>query len=54
MTGLGVMLMVMLAPYRFMRVVRVDVVLYGVLVVYMGLLGYEFWMLRKLIGLIDL
>jgi len=54
MTGLGVMLMVMLAHYRFMRVVRVDVVLYGVLVVYVGLLGYEFWMLRELIDLTDL
>ena len=54
MTGLGVMLMVMLAHYRFMRVVRVDVVLYGVLVAYMGLLGYEFWMLRELIDLTDL
>jgi hypothetical protein len=54
MTGLGVLLMVMLARYRFMRVVRVETVLYGVLVAYMSLLGYEFWMLRKLIGLIDL
>jgi hypothetical protein len=51
MTGGGVMLMVSLARYRFMRVVRVDVVLYAVLVSYVGLLGYEFWMLRRLVDI---
>ena len=54
MTGLGVMMMVALARYRFMRVVRVDVVMYAVLVVYLGLLSYEYWMLGKLINLSDL
>jgi hypothetical protein len=54
LTGLGVLMMVLLARYRFMRLVRVDTVLYGVLVVYMGLLGYEFWMLRALFDLVDL
>lgn len=49
MTGSGVMLMVFLARYRFMRVVRVEVVMYAILVAYVGLLGYEFWMLRELI-----
>ena len=49
LTGLGVMTMVTLARYRFMRVVRVDVVMYAVLVAYAALLTYEFWMLRKLI-----
>jgi len=49
LTGLGVMTMVTLARYRFMRVVRVDVVMYAVLVAYSALLTYEFWMLRKLI-----
>jgi hypothetical protein len=49
LTGLGVTVMVMLARYRFMRMVRVDVVMYAVLAVYSVLLGYEFWMLRKLI-----
>jgi hypothetical protein len=47
MTGGGVMLMVFLARYRFMRVVRVELVLYAVLVAYIGLLSYEFWMLRE-------
>jgi len=54
LTGMGVVVMVMLARYRFMRLVRVDVVMYGVLVAYGALLAYEFWMLRKLIGPLDL
>jgi Domain of unknown function (DUF5658) len=49
LTGLGVMVMVMLARYRFMRMIRVDVVMYAVLIGYSALLTYEFWMLRKLI-----
>jgi hypothetical protein len=49
MTGIGVMLMVALARYRFMRVVRVDVVMYALLLSYLVLLSYEFWMLRELI-----
>jgi hypothetical protein len=49
MTGFGVVFMVMLARYRFMRLVRVDVVLYGVLVAYSVLLAYEYWMLGKLV-----
>ena len=48
MTGAGVTLMVMLARYRFMRVVRVDVVMYGLLMVYSVLLGYEYWMLSRM------
>jgi len=47
MTGIGVVLMVILSQYRFLRVVRVEVVMYAILVVYVGLLGYEFSMLRK-------
>jgi hypothetical protein len=54
LTGLGVIVMVMLARYRFMRMVRVDVVMYAVLVAYSALLAYEFWMLRKLIDPTDL
>ncbi len=37
MTSVGVVLMVFLARYRFMRLMRVDLVLYGVLLVYLGL-----------------
>lgn len=47
MTGAGIVLMVILARYRFMRLVRVDSVLYAVLVLYAGLIGYEIWMLKS-------
>jgi hypothetical protein len=48
MTGISVMLMVFLARYRFMRVIRVEMVLYGVLLAYVILIGYEFSMLHSL------
>jgi hypothetical protein len=51
MTGAGVMLMVFLARYRFMRLLRVEWVLYGVLIAYVSLIGYEVWMLK---GPVDL
>ena len=38
--------MVFLSRYRFMRVLRVELVLYAVLVVYAWLIGYEIWMLK--------
>jgi len=46
MTGASVMLMVFLARYRFMRLLRVEWVLYGVLTAYVALIGYEVWMLK--------
>jgi hypothetical protein len=51
MTGVGIVVMVVLARYRFMRVVRVDLVLYVVLLVYAWLIGYEISMLP---GAVDL
>jgi len=45
MTGAGIVVMVFLARYRFMRVIRVELVLYAVLTVYAWLIGYEIWML---------
>jgi hypothetical protein len=48
MTGVSVMLMVFLARYRFMRVLRVEVLLYGVLVTYLFLIGHEMSMLHVL------
>lgn len=48
MTSVGVVLMVMLARYRFMRLVRVDVVMYCVLIGYASLIGYEMRMLQDL------
>jgi len=47
MTGAGVMLMVVLARYRLLRVVRVDAAMYVLLAGYVALLTYEFWMLRE-------
>ena len=46
MTSAGVILMVFLARYRFMRVLPVEWVLYGVLLAYATLIGYEIWMLK--------
>jgi Domain of unknown function (DUF5658) len=46
MTGISIIVMVFLSRYRFMRTLRVDLVLYGVLVIYIWLIGYEIWMLK--------
>ena len=46
MTGVSIVGLVFLSRYRFMRVLRVDLVLYAVLVVYFWLIGYEIWMLH--------
>lgn len=48
MTGVSVVLMVFLARYRFMRVIRVEIALYAVLVGYMALIAYELWMVSKI------
>lgn len=53
-TGLGVLTLVYLARYRFLQVVRVEVVMYGLFFGYIGLLGYEFWMLRALHDILEL
>jgi hypothetical protein len=49
LTGVGVMLMVALAQYRFLRVVRVETVMHFLLIGYVTLLGYELWMMRSVI-----
>jgi hypothetical protein len=51
MTSVGVMLMVFLAHYRFMRLLRVEWVLYGVLTAYLTLISYEIWMLKDAVDL---
>jgi hypothetical protein len=51
MTGISIVGLVFLSRYRFMRVLRVDLVLYAVLVVYFWLIGYEIWMLQSSSGL---
>lgn len=47
LTGCGVVMLVTMARYRLLRVVRADAVLYAVLVAYTALLGYEFSMLQS-------
>jgi hypothetical protein len=46
MTGISIVGLVFLSRYRFMRVIRVDLVLYVVLMVYAWLIGHEIWMLK--------
>jgi hypothetical protein len=46
MTGMSIVVMVFLSRYRFMRVLRVDLMLYAALIVYAWLIAYEFWMLK--------
>lgn len=46
MTAASVIFMVLLARYRFMRVVRVEWMMYSVLAAYCCLVGYELWMLK--------
>lgn len=48
MTGVSVVFLVFLARYRLMRRIRVEWVLYGVLVGYGSLIGYEVWLLGGL------
>lgn len=47
LTSVGIVLMVFLARYRFMRVIRVDLAMYGILLLYIGLVLYEIWMLKS-------
>jgi hypothetical protein len=54
MTGGAVLLMVYVARYRFMRVVRVELVLYCVLIGYAVLLSYEFRMLQTAADIAEL
>jgi hypothetical protein len=47
MTGASIVVMIVLSRYRFMRLIRVELVLYGVLMIYAWLIGYEIWMLKN-------
>ena len=51
MTGASIVVMVFLARYRFMRLIRVELVLYAVLFVYAWLIGYEISMLPSTVDL---
>jgi hypothetical protein len=45
-TGVSVLALVVLSRYRFMRLVRVEAMMYLVLAAYVSLIGYELWLLR--------
>jgi len=47
MTAASIVILVFLSRHRFMRLVRVELLLYVVLAVYGGLIGYEMWMLNR-------
>jgi len=47
LTSMGVVFMVFMARYRFMRRLPVGWVLYGVLIAYVSLIGYEIGMLKS-------
>jgi hypothetical protein len=47
LTSMGIVLMVFLARYRIMRLIRVDLLMYGVLLIYVWLVLYEIWMLKN-------
>jgi Domain of unknown function (DUF5658) len=46
LTGIGIVLMVVLARHRFLRLLRVEWVLYAMLTAYAVLISYEIWMLK--------
>ncbi|MGC1522873.1 MAG: DUF5658 family protein [Steroidobacteraceae bacterium] len=50
MTSAGIILMVYVARYRFMRLLQVEWVLYGVLIAYTSLILYEISLLKGSVG----
>lgn len=50
MTGCSVAVMVLLAGYRFLGTIRVEMFLYLILTAYLLLVGYELWLLQELGG----
>jgi hypothetical protein len=53
-TGVCVLALVVMSRYRFMRLIRVEIVMYIVLASYMSLIGYELWLLHKPLDVIVL
>jgi hypothetical protein len=53
-TCLCVVALVCLSSHRFMRLVRVEAMLYVVLAGYVTLVGYELWLLRGTVNLFNL
>ena len=53
-TGVCVTALVVLSKYRFLRLIRVEIVIYLVLVSYFSLIGYELWLLNRHLDVIIL
>ena len=53
-TGVCVLALVVLSKHRFMRLIRVEIVMYFVLASYMSLIAYELWLLQRPLDLIVL
>ena len=50
LTGLGVIVLTMLARFRILGGIAVGNILYAILCGYLGLVGYELWLLQRLAG----
>jgi hypothetical protein len=46
-TSVCIVALVVLSRHRFMRVIRVEIVMYLVLGAYLSLIGYELWLLKQ-------
>ncbi len=46
-TGICVVALVVMSRYRFMRLIRVEMVIYIVLAAYASLVWYELWLLQR-------
>jgi hypothetical protein len=53
-TGICVVALVVMSRYRFMRLIRVEIVMYIVLASYVSLIAYEIWLLHKPLDVIVL
>jgi Domain of unknown function (DUF5658) len=53
-TGVCVLALVVMSRYRFMRLIRVEIVMYFVLASYVSLIAYELWLLHKPLDVIIL
>jgi hypothetical protein len=53
-TGICVLALVALSRYRFMRFIRVEIVMYIVLGTYISLIGYELWLLQRPLDVMNL
>ena len=53
-TGVCILALVVTSRYRFLRLIRVEIVMYAVLASYISLIAYELWLLHKPLDVIIL